>query len=164
MVLPPTTRPPTVSSSGRRDNHSVAARWDTDQRGRGVADAAQAVPAIEELENLARTAGWVAEEPEAHLLPGLRDRLELTGLTLESTAVEADGVYRIRLASGTMLSRREIRRAVWSILGGVAELSTFVAETASEGAVTFEAVTGIPPGGRFATHGHTLRIEVLQPG
>ena len=141
----------------------MAGRWDSDDRGHGVGDASAAVAAIEELEKLARTQEWVAEDPEAHLLAGLRERLDLTGLTLESTAVEPDGKYRIRLASGTALSRREIRQSVWTILGGVAEMSTFVAETASEQVVAFEVVTGMPPGGRFATHGHSLRIEVLQP-
>ena len=141
----------------------MGARWETDERGRGVADARSAVPAIEELEKLARTERWVAEDPEAHLLPGLRERLELSGLSLESSAAEPDGVFWIRLGSGTRLSRREIRQSVWSILGGVAETSTFVAERAEGDLVTFDVVTGTPPGGRFATHGHTIRIEVAQP-
>lgn len=141
----------------------MAARWDTDERRHGIADASAAVPAIQELEKLARTHDWVTEDPEAHLLPGLRERLDLSGLTLEATAVGPDGLFRIRVASGTRLSRREIRQSAWSILGGVAELSTFVAETASGDLVTFDVVTGIPPGGQFATHGHRLRLEVSQP-
>lgn len=139
-------------------------RWDTDERGHGVADARVSLPAIQQLAELAGAREWVAEDPEAHLLPGLRERIEISGLNLEEAALEPDGVYRIRLASAAKQSRREIRQSVWAILGGVAELTSLVRETQADGAIRFEVVTGIPPGeGRFATHGHTLRIEVDQP-
>ena len=138
-------------------------RWDTDERGRGIASARQSLPAIEQLAELAGVTDWVAEDPEAHLLPGLRERIEISGLRLDSVEVDPDSTLRVRLGSGTKVSRREIRQSVWGILGGVAELSTLVRETASGEIVTFDVVTGIPPGGHFATHGHTLRIEVAQP-
>ena len=138
-------------------------RWDTDERGHGIADASRSKPAIAELAELAGTKDWVAEDPEAHLLPGLRERIEISGLSLDSVAVEPDGMLRVRLGSATKLSRREIRQSVWGILGGVVELSTLVRETDAGEVVTFEVVTGIPPGGRFSTHGHTLRVEVAQP-
>ena len=138
-------------------------RWDTDERGEGVADAKSSVAAIDELSGLAGAERWVAEEPEKHLLPGIRERVAITGLTLDEVAVEEGGAMRVRLSSATRLSRREVRQSVWSILGGAVELTTHVHETNSDGVVSFEVVTGIPPGGRFATHGHTLRIEVAQP-
>lgn len=139
-------------------------RWDTDERGRGVASAKQSLPAIEQLKELAETGDWVAEDPEIHLLPGIRERAEISAFSLDSFEVEPDGAFRVRLGSATKLSRREIRQSVWSILGGVVELSTLVRESASGDAVRFEVVTGIPPDeGRFATHGHTIRIEVAQP-
>ncbi len=138
-------------------------RWDTDERGRGVGTARQSVPAIEQLKELAETADWVAEDPESHLLPGLRERIEISGLSLDAFETEADGVFRVRLSSTTKLSRREIRQSVWSILGGVVELATLVRENASDDVVRFEVVTGIPPGGHFATHGHTIHLEVVQP-
>ncbi|HKC20226.1 MAG TPA: hypothetical protein VKE27_11425, partial [Candidatus Dormibacteraeota bacterium] len=58
---------------------------------------------------------------------------------------------------------REIRQSVWSILGGAVEMTTHVRETQSDGRVVFDVVTGLPPGGRYATDGHSLRIEVSQP-
>jgi hypothetical protein len=138
-------------------------RWDDDRRGRGVADATASVERIKQLAVLAAAPDWVAEEPEKHLLPGIRERVETSGLSLEESTVDPDGAFRVRLASATRLSRREIRQAVWSILGGAVELSTVVTESTSDGEVAFDVVTGMPPGGRFATHGHTLRIEVAQP-
>jgi len=44
-------------------------RWDTDERFSGVADASGFAAAVDELAALARRPGWVAEEPEAHLVP-----------------------------------------------------------------------------------------------
>jgi hypothetical protein len=142
----------------------VDRRWDDDKRGHGVADARGSLPAIQQLAELAVTKDWVAEDAEAHLLPNLRDRIEISGLSFEAAEVEPDGALRVRLASATKLSREEIRESVWMILGGVAELTSHVRETRAGELVSFEMVTGIPPGdGPFITHGHTLRIEVSQP-
>ena len=141
----------------------MARRWDTDERGHGVASASGSLPAINALADLARSENWVAEDPEAHLLPGLKDRVAISGLSLDDTAVDGDGTLRVRLSSAAKLSRREIRQSVWSILGGAVELTTHVQETAADGGVVFEVVTGTTPGGPFATHGHTMRIEVAQP-
>ena len=137
-----------------------SARWDGDERGRGVADARGSLDSIRELAALADSDEWVAEDPEAHLLPGLREAIEHSGLSMESTVVELDGALHIRLRSASKRSRREIRQAVWSVLGGVVELSSLVREAHSGDVTVFEVVTGNPPGGRFATHGHTLRVEV----
>lgn len=139
-------------------------RWDTDERGEGVANARTSLPAIEELAQLAARERWVAEDPEAHLLPGLRDRIAITGLALDEVAVDADGALRLRLTTGTRLSRREIRQSVWSILGGAVEMTTHVRETNHGDTVKFDVVTGMAEdSGQFATHGHTLRVEVVQP-
>jgi hypothetical protein len=138
-------------------------RWDADERGHGVADARRSLEAIHELAQLAEFSDWVAEDPEAHLEPGLRERVAISSLSLNSVEVDAEGAIVVRLSSAVNQSRREIRQSVWSILGGVAELTTLVRETQEGAAISFEVVTGIPPGGHFATHGHTLRIEVEQP-
>ena len=138
-------------------------RWEDDKRGSGVADAKSSLPAIEELAGLAGADGWVAEEPEAHLMPGLRERIAISGLRLEEADVQADGALRVRLSSAARQSPREIRQSVWAVIGGAAELTSLVRETAVDGTIKFEVVTGIPPGGRFSTHGHTLLLEVVQP-
>jgi hypothetical protein len=142
----------------------MARRWDTDERRHGVASASGRLHALSELAELARSENWVAEDPEMHLLPGLRDRVAISGLSLDEAGVDGDGTLRVRLSSAGRLSRREIRQPVWSILGGAVELTTHVHETSVDGSVIFDVVTGTTPGGQFATHGHTLRIEVAQPG
>ncbi len=142
----------------------MARRWDTDERGEGIADARAALPAIAELADLAARERWVAEDPEAHLLPGLRDRIAITGLRLDEVTVDVGGVLRLRLTTATRLSRREIRQSVWSILGGAVEMTTHVLETNDGDTVSFDVVTGMAESpGQFATHGHTLRVEVVQP-
>src|SRR2546429_5349281 len=107
-------------------------RWDTDERGHGIADARGSLSSIKELAELAELAesrDWVAEDPEAHLLPGLRERIDMSGLSIASVEVEPGGSLHLRLTSATKQSRREIRQSVWSILGGAAELPTPGRET-----------------------------------
>jgi hypothetical protein len=136
-------------------------RWDTDERGHGLSSASAYVPAISELAELASTADWVTEDPEAHLLPGLRRGAEASGLTITSFATDPEGCFAVHFKGAGSRSRREVREAVWAIIGGVAELSTHVREVKTEGDVVFEVVTGTPEGaGSFATHGHTLRLVV----
>lgn len=138
-------------------------RWDTDQRGHGVADARARLAAIQQLAELAGSPDWVTEDPEAHLLSKLRSRTEGTDLTITAVRVEPDGALGIDLHGARKLNRRDLRQTVWSILGGVAELSSHVRETQVGESVRFDVVTGIAPGdGRFATHGHTLRLNVEQ--
>ena len=136
-------------------------RWDTDERGRGVSSAVANLPAITELADLAGRADWVAEDPEAHLLPGLRRGAEASGLTITSFATDPEGCFTIHFKGAGSKSRREVREAVWTIIGAVAELSTHVREMKIDGDVVFEIVTGTTEGaGSFATHGHTLRLVI----
>lgn len=96
-----------------------------------------------------------------HLTPGLSERIEGSSLSLDSVTVGEDGALEARLSAPAELSRRLIRAGIWSILGGAAELTSFVRETASGDMIRFDVVTGIPPEeGGFATHGHTLRLVV----
>jgi len=91
-------------------------------------------------------------------------RVEISSLTIQFVGVDPDGALRVRLASRNKQSRRELRESVWSIVGGVAELATFVRETRASDRVSFEVVTGNPRDeGPFATHGHAIRLEVEQP-
>jgi hypothetical protein len=48
-------------------------RWDTDDRFTGVADASDFAAAADELVTLTRLPGWVAEDPDLHMAPHLRD-------------------------------------------------------------------------------------------
>jgi len=134
-------------------------RWDTDDRFTGVADATPFAPAIDELASLARRTGWVAEEPQAHLVPHLR-RAHIDGLELADCQAGQDGVLNIVAHHRPGAGRAAIRQQAWALLGTIAEPAASVREHRDGDVVVFEVVTGIPDGGPFASHGHSLRLTL----
>lgn len=137
-------------------------RWDTDDRFTGVADAAAFASAIDELAGLARRAGWVAEEPQAHLVPHLQSA-HIDGLELADCQAGQDGVLNIVAHHRPGTGRAAIRQQAWALLGTIAEPAASVREHRDGDAVVFEVVTGIPDGGEFASHGHSLRLTLRPP-
>ena len=137
-------------------------RWDDDDRHIGVADASGFAPAIDELARLARRPGWVAEDPGAHLAPHLR-QASVPGLRLLDIHASHDGALHATAEHSPGASRRDIRRQAWTLIGAIAEPAASVHEHADGDLVTFDVVTGIPDGGPFASHGHTLRLTVQPP-
>ena len=136
-------------------------RWDTDERGHGVGTAGAYLPAINKLAELAALPDWVSEDPEDHLLPGLRRGAEAAGLTITSFTTNPDAMFIVHFKGAGERSKREVRQAVWSIIGSIAETSALVTEKRDADGVVFDVVTGTPDGvGPFATHGHTLRLVV----
>ena len=140
-------------------------RWDGDTRGRGVADATPFVTGAVELVDSMRTPEWVAEEPEAHLLPHLRDAAEGLPLALDTTRTLDDGAFEVELKwTGEEAGIGEIRRAVYALIGSVAETATYVRQRRDGDSVTFELVTGIiGDDARFEPHGHAVRFRVALP-
>jgi hypothetical protein len=141
-------------------------RWDTDDRHEGVADASSFAAWIEELAILARRARWIAEDPQAHLVPQLRDassQLGNDGLRMLRASTDQDGVLTAAFEHPLGASRRDIRRLAWALIGAVAETMASVRERHHGHHVVFDVVTGEPEGtGPFASHGHTVRL-ILQP-
>ena len=135
-------------------------RWDTDDRFSGVADASAFAPAVEELAALAHRPGWVAEDPEIHLVPHLRGA-SVDGLRIVEMRTGQDGVLLVTAECGYGASRGELRRRAWVLLGAVAEPAASVRERRDGDAAVFEVVTGIPDdAGPFASHGHTLQLTL----
>jgi hypothetical protein len=136
-------------------------RWDIDERGVGVADASELAPPIDELAALARQDGWVAEDPEAHLLPHLVRAIEADGSPwrLIRSGVER-GAFVLDLAwSGD--GKRALRADAFALLGTIAEAATTVCETSAGDSTEFSVVTGTPPAtSPYATHGHTIRLRI----
>ena len=137
-------------------------RWDDDERGRGVADARRLVPGARELLSAMEEPDWVAEQPEAHLLPHIERHCAEPGspLRLEAAAV-ADGVLEVTLAwrGG---SQRELTGAVWALLGTFAETASYVRGPADGGEPVWELATGmLAPDTAFAPHGHTARLRIV---
>jgi hypothetical protein len=135
-------------------------RWDTDDRFTSVADASAFAPAVEELAALARRPGWVAEDPEIHLMPHMRGA-SVDGVRIVEIRTGEDGVLAVDAECDSAASRGELRRRAWVLLGAVAEASASVRERRDGDTADFEVVTGIPDGaGPFASHGHTLRLTL----
>src|SRR5215470_3774206 len=141
-------------------------RWDTDDRYEGVADARSFAVWIEELGGLARRARWIAEDPEVHVVPQLRDassQLGIDGFRMLRTGTDQDGVLTAAFEHPLGASRRDIRRLAWALIGAFAETMASVRERHDGHQVIFDVVTGEPEGtGPFASHGHTVRL-ILQP-
>ena len=143
-------------------------RWDGDERGEGVADAAPFAAGAVELVEAMRLATWVAEEPDLHLQPHLERACHSLPLQLEDARSRADGTFEVSLRwTGEKPREAAVRAAVFSLVGSFAELATYVRQRRSEETEVgdrtflFEVVTGILDGEtRFAPHGHTVRVRV----
>jgi hypothetical protein len=150
------------------DRDARPARWDPDDRGIGVGDARAFAAVLDALRGQAIEPGWVAEDPEAHLLPHLSEAI-VGGAPwrLEATKTEADGMFAIRLrwTGDADAGRGAIRAAAVSLIGRIAEGTTLIHERRDEADVSYEVVTGDLPGEtRLATHGHTLVLTIDLPG
>jgi hypothetical protein len=140
-------------------------RWDGDTRGRGVADATAFVDGAVELVASMRSPDWVAEEPESHLLPHLREASEGLPLSLEEERTLEDGTFEVELRwTGEDAGIGQIRRAVYALVGSVAETATYVRQRRDDSSATFEVVTGIiGEDAHFEPHGHALRLRIELP-
>ena len=149
----------------------MAMRWDGDERGRGIGDAARLVSGASEMVAAFREAAWVAEQPEAHLLPHVEAwcrgdrRLALVGAGTDAAAAYVVEV-EWRGAPGAV---GEARAAVFSLIGSFAESATYVRQRRVPGGggdtpskLQFEVGTGeLAPDARFAPHGHVVVINVV---
>lgn len=134
-------------------------RWDLDSRGTGVADAAALVPDLDRLRDAMLASGWVAEEPEHHLLPHVRRLCDEQGWQLRRADVrEAVLELEVAVPGG---DRRALRTAGYAVLGTFAEPATLVRQEDRDAeGLTLVAATGVLEGdSMFAPHGHTVRIH-----
>ena len=138
-------------------------RWDDDARGVGVADARAWRPLVATLAAVTETDGWVAEEPEAHLLPHLAAATTTGPLRIRRSASEADGTFLVELdwIGPHEATRRAVRAALFGLVATVAETVTVLRERPEAGGRELEALTGAEDGeDPFAGHGHTIRFTV----
>ena len=148
----------------------MAARWDGDERGQGIGDAAQLVSGAGELVAAFRESAWVAEQPELHLLPHIEAWCERDGrLALTGAYTNDADAYVLNLewrdATGSVGAARA---AVFSLIGSFAESATYVRQrrVAADGSgsamkLRFDVGTGeLAPDARFEPHGHVVLINV----
>jgi hypothetical protein len=150
----------------------VQPRWEDDARGHGVADGRRLSAEIDEFRRTVSSPNWIAEEPELHLLPHLRDACARpdADFVLVSSEVDADGTFVVTLRSKKAHSIGQVRGSLFAVVGQIAETATYVRQRTPLGSpdiqreVVFEVATGIPSSeGPFATHGHLLRFRVQPP-
>ena len=142
-------------------------RWDGDERGDGVADAAKFLDGAAELIAAMQRPNWVAEEPEVHLLPHLEQACEPLPLRIVDARTMDDGSYEVRLDwTGDDGGVGAIRTSIFTLLSGIAEPSSYIRQRRTDSddgsgvALTFDVVTGIVDEVPFKPHGHTLRLRV----
>jgi hypothetical protein len=151
---------------------TMGRRWDGDERGEGVGDAAPFAPAADRFGEMMRRPNWVAEEPGLHLLPHLLRACESLPFHLLNARVAEDASFEVELEwAGDSHSVGEIRAAAFALIGSFAEPWTYVRQQPHEerdGAgelLTFDVVTGIlDDQDRFEPHGHTLKVSVVERG
>ena len=142
-----------------------APRWDPDERGIGVADARTFLATLDALRAVADQDGWVAEDPETHLLPRLTEAANAGGsLAIATTGTAPDGTFEVdaRWVGPADPEHWQVRAAAIALIGVVAEATSLIREQrAADGVATFDVVTGLlPDDTAFATHGHTIRLTV----
>jgi hypothetical protein len=152
-----------------------ARRWDDDERGRGVGDGRRLEPGAGELLEALREPGWVAEDGDDHLLPHLRRACErgAVPLRLEGSSTDSDGAFVIDLGVARPAQDvRAVRRAVYSLIGEVAESATYIRQRRDQpvgdvdqpiggDSLFYEVATGmLAPDTRYAPHGHVLVLRV----
>jgi hypothetical protein len=150
-------------------------RWDTDERGRGVADARALVPRVEALAEHASRPDWVAEDPVAHLWPHLERAIAADGSPWDARRevfVDGEGRLVVELthaAAGGDGSRGLAKADAFALIGQVSEATTLVrianldgdAATGDPAVLEIDVVTGmLDDETAFLTHGHTIRLRI----
>ncbi len=135
-------------------------RWESDERGRGIADASAFAPGARELVGAMDEPDWIAEQPEAHLLPHIERHCAESQLEFVR-ALTADGVFEVELSwSGG--DHRELTEAVWALIGTFAETASYVRGPADGAKPIWEIVTGmLARDTEFTPHGHTVRLRIV---
>ena len=121
----------------------IRPRWDGDTRGKGTSSAGR--PMVDEvirLEVAARRLDWVAEDPDAHLLPKLQAACaELPGWSVDSVAAEG-ATYVVSLGAPPGLTRPQARPAIYRLVAAVAEPVTFVREKTEGSTISSTSSSG----------------------
>ena len=141
----------------------MEARWEGDERRRGIADAARFGEGPTKLLKEMRASGWITEDPVSHLLPHIEAAIEAGApFTITTTETETDGTFAVGLRAHAVDEHRPhaaLRAAAFALIGSFAESTTFVEEREEE----FVVVTGLlDDQTHFAPHGHTVRL-ILEP-
>ena len=139
-------------------------RWDEDERGTGIATGVAFAGRIDELRDAMARDGWVAEQPEAHLLPHLERHCAAESCwRISGHSIDSSGVFDVVLDWHPKTPRfEELRRDVFGLVATVAEPATYVYQRAVRNEIDFEVVLGVLDAqtSRFKSHGHLVRLRI----
>jgi hypothetical protein len=147
-------------------------RWDIDERGDGVADAAAESARIERLRAHAERPLWIAEQPDVHLWPHLERAIAEPGSPWTDVAwsIDGDGRMVVDLVHPPVEGdrrRAELQAELLKLLGFVVESSTYleIEQRNDDDTLVVDVVTGVlDDQSPFKAHGHTLRFRVTLDG
>ena len=145
---------------------TAAPRWDGDRRGSGVANGAWIAADVAQLQAALAEPDWVAESAEDHLLPHIQRACAEPGSAWRLIrAMTRREIFEIELQwTGESADPCRIRAAVFTVVGHLAEGSTYVRQLTVEGTLEFHVTTGlVGTDTGFRPHGHLIRIIVTAP-
>lgn len=138
-------------------------RWDSDTRGTGIGDGGWLAPEMTAALAALAEPGWVAEDPDAHLLPHIERACAAPSSPWTLVATKLRGtVYTVDLDwRPADPSWRRLHQDTFALIGAIAEPATFVRQQKSEHGLEYHVSTGVPAGdGPFKAHGHLLRLRI----
>lgn len=136
-----------------------ARRWEGGERGHGIADGASLAPGVQRLLDAMARPDRVAEDPEVHLLPALRDGGDQPGSPWTLRSAELQGAtYRLTVDWARQpATLRQLRADAFALIGAIAEGATNIDERVLPNGVDSEVVTGLlEEQTPFRSHGHLL--------
>jgi hypothetical protein len=145
---------------------TAAPRWDGDRRGSGVASGAWIAAEVAQLGAALAAPDWIAESAEDHLLQPIQRAGAEPGSAWRLTRTMTRGeVFEIELHwAGPVPNVRHLRAEVFSLIGRLAEGTTYVHQIFAEGTLEFHVTTGsVGTDTSFTPHGHLIRIIVTAP-
>jgi hypothetical protein len=143
-------------------------RWDVDERGDGIADAAAQSTRIDQLRDHAKRPLWIAEQADIHLWPHLERAIAAPGSpwTGVDWSIDAEARLVVDLVHPPVDGDRQratLQAEVLKLLGYVVEGSTYleIEERDDDETLVVDVVTGVlDDQSPFKAHGHTLRLRV----
>jgi hypothetical protein len=139
-------------------------RWEGDTLGSEMSDAANLAPGAKRLVEAMEQQGWVAEDPDEHLLPHIRRACEeqpATWSLLDAETIE--GIYTVRIEwKGDPPRIGRLRADAFGLIGSFAESDSHVRQRRGDDRVVYDVTTGTLDGDSpFRGHGHLVRLMVV---
>ncbi len=111
--------------------------------------------------------GWVAEEPEVHLMPGIERHIKANGNVWSLAGARADGArfdIALQWRRRGRVTMRMLTQDVYYLLGSFIESNAHIRGYLVEQSVIYQVTTGALDGdGPFAGHGHTVTLTIIGP-